>query len=126
MSKRQNKKAPMVEGEPEVEIITKVEFIYEYTKASTGVEPDYKWGEIYRMIANQNVPDAGFEELTIYANIEKLALMKVATRPELFPCSKVIGWILPREDVTLQRKDMLLIALHMSPWLIIYPHPRFI
>ena len=44
-------------------------------------------GEIYRMIANQNVPDAGFEELTIYANIEKLALMKVATRPELFPCS---------------------------------------
>ena len=86
----------MVEGEPEVEIITKVEYIYEDTKASTGVEPDYKWGEIYRIIANQNVPDVGFEELTIYANIQKSALMKVATRPELFPCSKVIGWILPR------------------------------
>ena len=26
--------------------------------------------------------------------------MKVATRPELFPCSKVIGWILPKADVT--------------------------
>ena len=26
--------------------------------------------------------------------------MKIATRPELFPCSKVSGWILPREDVT--------------------------
>ena len=26
--------------------------------------------------------------------------MKVATRIELFPCSKVIGWILPRADVT--------------------------
>ena len=77
----------MVEGDPEVEIITKVKFIYEDTKAITGVEPDYKWGEIYRMIANQNVPDAGFEELTIYANIEKSTLMKVATRPELFPCS---------------------------------------
>ena len=25
--------------------------------------------------------------------------MKVATRPELFPCSEVIGWILPREYV---------------------------
>ena len=50
----------MVEGEPEVEIITKVEYIYEDTKASTGVEPDYKWGEIYRMIANQNLLDAGF------------------------------------------------------------------
>ena len=82
MSKIQKKKAPVVEGEPEVEIITKVEYIYEDTKATTRVEPYYKWGEIYRMIVNQNVPDAGFEELTIYANIEKLALMKVATRPE--------------------------------------------
>ena len=26
--------------------------------------------------------------------------MNVATRPELFPCSEVIGWILPRADVT--------------------------
>ena len=26
--------------------------------------------------------------------------MKVATRPDLFPCSEVISWILPREDVT--------------------------
>ena len=49
-----------------MEIITKVEYIYEDTRATTGVEPDYKWGEIYQMIANQNVPDAGFEELTIY------------------------------------------------------------
>ena len=65
MSKRQKKKAPLVEGEPEVEIITKVEYIYEDTKASTGVEPDYKWGEIYRMIANQNVPDAGVASPTL-------------------------------------------------------------
>ena len=100
MSKRQKKKDHVVEGEPKVEIITKVEYIYEDTKASTRVELDYKWGQIYRTIANQNVPDVGFEELTIYANIEKSALMKVATRPELFPCSEVIGWIMPREDVT--------------------------
>ena len=52
MLKRQKKKAPMVKGEPEVEIITKVKYIYEDTKSSTGVEPKYKWGEIYRMIAN--------------------------------------------------------------------------
>ena len=71
MSKRQKKKDPVDEGEPEVEIITKVEYIYEDTKSSTGIKPDYKWREIYRMIANQNIPDAGFEELTIYANIEK-------------------------------------------------------
>ena len=61
MSKIQKKKDPLVEGEPEVEIITKVEYIYEDTKASIGIEPDYKWGEIYRNISNQNVPDAGFE-----------------------------------------------------------------
>ena len=34
----------MAEGELEVEIITKFEFIYKDTKATTGVEPDYKWG----------------------------------------------------------------------------------
>ena len=90
----------MDEGEPEVEIITKVDFIYEDTKATTTVEPYYKRGEIFRMISNQKVPDAGFEELTIYANTEKSTLMKVATRPKLFPCSEVIGWILPRADVT--------------------------
>ena len=38
--------------------------------------------------------------LPIYANIEKSSLMKVDTKPELFPCSEVIGWILPRADVT--------------------------
>ena len=26
--------------------------------------------------------------------------MKVSTCPELFPCSEVVGWILPREDIT--------------------------
>ena len=87
MSKRQKKKAPIAEGEPAVEIDTRVEYIYKDTRATTGVELDYKWGQIYWMISNQNVPDVGFEELTIYANIEKSALMKVAMRPELFPCS---------------------------------------
>ena len=46
MSKRQKKKAPVAEEEPDVEIITKVEYIYEDTRATTRVEPDYKWGEI--------------------------------------------------------------------------------
>ena len=60
MSKRQKKKAPIAEGEHEVEIITKVEYIYEDTRATTGVEPDYKWGDIYRLISNLEVPDTGF------------------------------------------------------------------
>ena len=52
MSKRQKKKAPIAKGEPNVEIITKVEYIYEDNRTTTGVEPDYKWGEIYRMNSN--------------------------------------------------------------------------
>ena len=87
MSKRKKTKYHVVEGEPEVEIITKVEYIYEYTRATTREELDYKWGDIYRLISNQEVPDTGFEELTIYANIEKSALMKIATRHDIFPCS---------------------------------------
>ena len=53
----------------EVEITTKVEYVYEDTRVTTRVEPDYKWGEIYQMISNKEVSDVGFEELTIYANI---------------------------------------------------------
>ena len=44
MPKRQKKKAQVAKEEPEVEIKRKVEFIYEDTKATTGVELDYKWG----------------------------------------------------------------------------------
>ena len=42
MPKREKKKSQVAEEEPEVEIITKVEFIYEDTKATTRIEPDYK------------------------------------------------------------------------------------
>ena len=100
MSRKQKKKAQAAEEEPKVDVITIGEVIYEDTKAITGVEPEYKWGEVYRMISSQSVPDAGFEDMPIYANIERSALMKIATRPELFPCAEVIGWILPRADVT--------------------------
>ena len=100
MSKRQKKKAPAVEEEPDVEVITRVEYIYEDTKCIVGVEPEYQWRDICRLITRREVPDIGFEEENIYANIERSSLMKSATRPELFPCSEVIGWILPRGDVT--------------------------
>ena len=100
MPRKQKKKAQAAEDEPEVEIVTKVEVIYEDTKATTRVEPDNKWGEVYKMISNQSVPEAGFEDMAIYANIERSAIMKVATKPELFPCSEVTSQILPRADIT--------------------------
>ena len=89
-----------MEEEPNFEIVTKVEYTYEDTRCIVGVEPEYEWGEVYRLITHWEVHDTGFEEETIYANIERSALMRVATRPELFPCSEVIGWIFPRADVT--------------------------
>ena len=85
MSKRKNKKAPVVEEEPEVEVVTKTEYIYEDTKCISGVEPEYQWGGIYRLISRREVPDMGLEEESIYANIERSSLMRIATRPELFP-----------------------------------------
>ena len=44
MSKRQKKKALVVEEEPEVEIVTKVEYTYADTKCIVGIEPEYKLG----------------------------------------------------------------------------------
>ena len=51
MSKRQKKKAPVVEEGTEVEAVTKTEYIYGDTQCVSGVEPEYKWGEIYRLIS---------------------------------------------------------------------------
>ena len=95
MPRKQKKKAQATEEEPEVEIITRVEVIYEYTKAITGIDIEYKWGEIYRMISNQSVLEVGFEDLPIYANIERSTIKKVDKRLELFPCSEVLDGFFP-------------------------------
>ena len=60
MSKRQTKKAPVVEEEPEVKIVTRVEYTYKDTKCIIGVEPEYQWGDIYRLIMRPEVHDIGF------------------------------------------------------------------
>ena len=57
--------------DPKVDVIMRVEVIYEDTKAVTGSEPEYRWGEIYRMITNRSIPDIGLEDFPIYANIER-------------------------------------------------------
>ena len=74
-----------------MEVVTKTEYIYEDTNCISGVEPEYLWGEIYRLITCREVLDKGLEEESIYANIERSSLMRIATRLELFPCSEVIG-----------------------------------
>ena len=69
----------MVEEVPEAEVEIKTEYIYEDTQCVFGVEPEYKCGETYRLISRSEVPDTGLEEESIYANIEKSSIMKVAT-----------------------------------------------
>ena len=88
----------MVEEQSAIEVITQTEYIYEDAQCVSGVDPEYKWEEIYKLISRREVPDMGLEEEPIYANIEKSAIMKVATRPELFPCSEVIRWIIPHTN----------------------------
>ena len=85
----------MVKEQSTIEVVTQIEYIYEDTQCVSSVEPEYKWREIHRLISRKEVLDMGLKEEPIYANKEKSAIMKVATRPELFPCSEVIRWILP-------------------------------
>ena len=77
-----------------------MEIIYEDTKAITGAEPNFKWGQMFHMLKEKKVPEAGLEELALYENILRYGITKVATRPRIIPCAEVIGWILPRIDTT--------------------------
>ena len=53
MPRKKKKKAQAAEKELELEIITRIEVIYEDTKFITRVELEYKWGEVYRMISTK-------------------------------------------------------------------------
>ena len=63
-----------------------------------GDEHVFLWGQIYHMIKHQNVSDVGLEDILLYVNIRKSGITKKATCPKLFPCVKVIGWIIPRAN----------------------------
>ena len=105
MTKKGNKKPNIVEDDSDLEMeehapMKKVEIIYEDTKSITGVEPDFKWGQMFHMLVEKKVPEAGLEDLALYENILWSEITKVATRPEIIPCAEFIGWILPRIDTT--------------------------
>ena len=74
-----------MEDDPEVEIITKVDIIYEDTKPVTGVDLEFRWGQVYQMIKDHTVPRTSLEDIPIYTNIKRSAIMKASTQPELFP-----------------------------------------
>ena len=49
------------------------------------------------MVIDQNVLDAGLEEMFLFQNIRKLGITKAATCSEIFPFSEVSVRILPQE-----------------------------
>ena len=74
------------------------EIIYEDTKSVIGAEPEFKWGQIYHMLVDKMVPEEGLEDLALYDNILRYGITKVSTRPEMFPCTKVIRCTLSKVD----------------------------
>ena len=52
MTKKGKKKENIIEYDPYTKgsPTQRVKLIYEYTKSVTGVEPKFKWGQIYHMI----------------------------------------------------------------------------
>ena len=99
MPNKGKNKSKVSEEDSDLEIMPRIEIIYEDTKVITRAEPKFKWGQIYPMIIVQKVLDAGLEDIPLYENILRYGIMKVSTRPEIFPCFEVIGWILPKADV---------------------------
>ena len=59
MPKKGKKKARATKEDSDLEIFPRMEIIYEDTKVVIGAEPEFKWGNIYPMIKDQKVPDAG-------------------------------------------------------------------
>ena len=90
MTKKGTKKKSKAGGEDsDVEIIlgTRTKTIFEDTKAITGIAPEFKKGELYQMIRDQDIPDAGLEEMVLYQNIRRSGITKASMRLKLFPCS---------------------------------------
>ena len=50
------------------------------------------------MMVDKKVPKAILGDIALYENILRSRLTKIATRPEVFPCAKVIGWIFLKID----------------------------
>ena len=64
-----------------------MEIIYEDTKSVTEAEPKFKWGQIYHLLVEKKVPEAGLEDLALYDNILKSGITKVSTKLDIFPCT---------------------------------------
>ena len=93
--KRSKRKEKEAKPESDVEVISMMKTKFDDTKAIIEVSPELKWGEIYKIIRDQNIPYVSIEEMFLYQNIKMWGITKSTTHPKLFPYLEVIGWILP-------------------------------
>ena len=98
MTKRGKNKSKIEDYDSDAEVteiasIPRVEIIYEDTKEITGANPEFKWGHIYHLLVEKKVPKVGLEDMALYDNLLRSRITKVTTRPRIFPCEEVIGWI---------------------------------
>ena len=84
---KNNSKESGADSDVEIILGTRTETIFEYTKAITGISLEFKWGELYQMMRDQEILDAGLKEMVLDQNIRILGITKEATHPKLFPCS---------------------------------------
>ena len=72
MTKKGKKKANIVDYDSYEEVVEapppRIEIVYEDTKAVTGDELDFKWGQIYHWLVEKKVMEAWLEELALYDN----------------------------------------------------------
>ena len=103
MMKEERKKIRIVESDSnrdvvEIPSVVKTEIAYEDTKDITGGDLELKWGQIYPMLVERKVSEAGLGDLALYENILRSRLTKITTRKEFFPYAEVLGWLLPKID----------------------------
>ena len=70
MTKKARKKPKIVEYDFDIEIAKvapamRTEIVYEDTKAIIGAKLEFKWGQIYPMLVERKVPEAGLEDLAL-------------------------------------------------------------
>ena len=58
-----------------------MEIIYKDTKVVIGAKQEFKWGQLYHMIKDENALDAVLEDMPLYENIRKSGIMKATTCP---------------------------------------------
>ena len=89
MTKKGRKKLKIAESDSDTDVLevppaVKTEIVYEDTKVIKGVEPELKWGQIYPMLVERKVSEAGLGDLALYENILRSRLTKITTRKEFF------------------------------------------